>query len=357
MITNLKKRITHANNVHCFTNKMAAKTSWHRKETKLRHCLAMYTMAQMQSKISRPWLVWESVCRERCLVWTLRCWNDAGKTPAALPTACCWNHRGSTGNETWCHRCMDNRKMASGSTSHGRVSVCLSDVRVLSKRLNESSWVLAWELPSTRPIVLTGNSAISKIKGTSLWNCVKNSGLTKFCFGCRSSKRVINLTGERWTLWAWSTGQSSVNSVDNSSVLRRSSTSLSQWSSSSVYNTVRSRGSISDSWYLYRLAVIGATLLWTLKPLCGPDQTAGPVTDRIYRIASYIVNTIERLRKTIGAGIKVFCRIRRHNIKFICILKRKFQQMPSAGHRSTFIKQKAMTKTGIWYKSAVLTRR
>ena len=38
-------------------------------------------------------------------------------------------------------------------TSHGPVSVrlCPSDIGVLSKRLNESSWVLACELPSTRP--------------------------------------------------------------------------------------------------------------------------------------------------------------------------------------------------------------
>ena len=40
-------------------------------------------------------------------------------------------------------------------TSHGpvsvRLSVCPSQVGVLSKRMNESSWFLACELPSTRP--------------------------------------------------------------------------------------------------------------------------------------------------------------------------------------------------------------
>ena len=36
-------------------------------------------------------------------------------------------------------------------TSHGAVSVCLSQVGVPSKRMNESSWFLACELPSTRP--------------------------------------------------------------------------------------------------------------------------------------------------------------------------------------------------------------
>ena len=36
-------------------------------------------------------------------------------------------------------------------TSHGPVSVRPSQVGVLLKRLNESSWFLARELPSTRP--------------------------------------------------------------------------------------------------------------------------------------------------------------------------------------------------------------
>jgi len=64
-------------------------------------------------------------------------------------------------------------------TSHVPVSVRLSQVGVLSKRLNESSWFVARELPSTRPIVyivLKGNSVISKNKGISLWNFVLNSG-------------------------------------------------------------------------------------------------------------------------------------------------------------------------------------
>ena len=36
-------------------------------------------------------------------------------------------------------------------TSHGPMSVCPAQVGVLSKQLNESSWFLACELPSTRP--------------------------------------------------------------------------------------------------------------------------------------------------------------------------------------------------------------
>ena len=55
---------------------------------------------------------------------------------------------------------------------------CLSQLGVLSKRMNESSWFLACELPSYT--VLKGNSVISINKGTSLWNFVLNSGLRKF---------------------------------------------------------------------------------------------------------------------------------------------------------------------------------
>jgi len=70
------------------------------------------------------------------------------------------------------------RRCASTGTSHGPVSVCpcLSQVGVLSKRLNEASWFLARELLSTRPMLLTANLARSKNKGTSFWNSVPNSG-------------------------------------------------------------------------------------------------------------------------------------------------------------------------------------
>ena len=48
--------------------------------------------------------------------------------------------------------------------------------------MNESSWFLARELPSTLPTytVLKEKSVILKNKGTSLWNFVINSGLRKF---------------------------------------------------------------------------------------------------------------------------------------------------------------------------------
>ena len=47
---------------------------------------------------------------------------------------------------------------------HVRPSVRLSQVGVLSKRLNESSWVLARELFDPSYTVLKGNSVISKIR-------------------------------------------------------------------------------------------------------------------------------------------------------------------------------------------------
>ena len=58
--------------------------------------------------------------------------------------------------------------------------VCLSQVGVLSKRLNESSWFFdveaSFHLSYT---VLQGISGIYKDKGTSLWNFVPNSRLDK----------------------------------------------------------------------------------------------------------------------------------------------------------------------------------
>ena len=52
------------------------------------------------------------------------------------------------------------------------------------------------------------------------------------------------LSSARWTLTAWQTGSSPINKVDNTPGLRQSTASLSQWSSTSVYSTIPSRGSI-----------------------------------------------------------------------------------------------------------------
>ena len=83
-------------------------------------------------------------------------------------------------------------------TSHGPVSVCPSQVGVLSKRLNESSSFLACELSFTRPTLCKkGNSVISKNKGTSLWNFVLNSGLRKLRHGISIVETCYQLSSRK----------------------------------------------------------------------------------------------------------------------------------------------------------------
>jgi len=138
------------------------------------------------------------------------------------------------------------------------MSVCPSQVGVLSKRLNESSWFSACELPSTRPtfkyIVLKRNSVrpISKNKGTSLWNFALNSGLRKFrhgisivemyCYQLRllSSRKVDAQSVINWAV----VGQLSRQYLRTPTLDHYS---LSHRSSSTVYSTILSHGSISDS--------------------------------------------------------------------------------------------------------------
>jgi len=97
-------------------------------------------------------------------------------------------------------RCFYRAMLSICGTSHGPVSVHPSQVGVLSKRINESSWFLARELHSTYPtLCYTEIHVPSKIRVTSLWNFAPNSGLRKFRHGI-SSKHAINLARERWTL-------------------------------------------------------------------------------------------------------------------------------------------------------------
>ena len=85
-------------------------------------------------------------------------------------------------------------------TSHGpvSVSVCvrLSQVGVLSKRMNESGWFLAWELHSTYPTLCYKEiHVLSKIRVGLLPSGIllQTSDLENFATAYRSSKRVINL--------------------------------------------------------------------------------------------------------------------------------------------------------------------
>ena len=95
-------------------------------------------------------------------------------------------------------------------TSHGPVSVRPSQIGVLLKLLNESSWFLACELPSSRHIhCVKGKFGYLQNKGTSLWNFVLNFGLRKFRHGCisivetcyqLSSRKVDALSVINWAV-------------------------------------------------------------------------------------------------------------------------------------------------------------
>ena len=142
-------------------------------------------------------------------------------------------------------------------TSHGPVSV---RVRVRLSVTSRSSTKTAerialvfgmWASFHPSYTVLEGNSVISKNKGTSLWNFVLNSGLRKFRHG-------ISIV-ETW--YQLSSRKVNAQSVINWAVVGQLSRwhlraptldhySLSHISSSAVYSTILSHGSISDSWYL-----------------------------------------------------------------------------------------------------------
>ena len=112
--------------------------------------------------------------------------------------------------------CLPVRSFASTGTSCGpvyvsvyvSVSVCLSvclshQVGVLSKRLNESDWFLARELPSTYPTLCCKEIQVSpKIRALPSGTLLQTLDLENFAMAYRSSKRAINLAPERWTLRA-----------------------------------------------------------------------------------------------------------------------------------------------------------
>jgi len=76
------------------------------------------------------------------------------------------------------------------------LSVCLSQVGVLLKRLNESSWFLALGLPSTYPLPcfrVLSTFGLSKNKVLFLGSSSQTSNLKSFALACQLSKRVINV--------------------------------------------------------------------------------------------------------------------------------------------------------------------
>jgi len=99
------------------------------------------------------------------------------------------------------------RRYASAGTSqcsHGPMSVCLSVCRKLECSLETDERIElvfgmgAYFRPSYT--VLKGNSGISKDKGTSPGTLSQTRDLENFASMYRSSKRVIDLARERWTL-------------------------------------------------------------------------------------------------------------------------------------------------------------
>jgi len=146
------------------------------------------------------------------------------------------------------------RSYASTRSSYGPVSVCLClsvTSRSCVKTAGRIELVFGMEASFHQCYtVFKGNSGISKNNGRLVPSGTSSQtpDLDYFAFVYNIYRRnvlSIDLAGERWTLRAWQTGLSSVNWVDNTSELRRSSASLSQWSSSSVCSTIASRGRVN----------------------------------------------------------------------------------------------------------------
>ena len=131
---------------------MAAKTSWHRYGTKLRHCHHMYKLHYFACLLMLQTVdfVFVSVCQATGCGKRVSCCSELDITKARRSDVYI-----VLGFRVWSVytmlRLITARCYASAVyTSHGPVSVRPSQVGVLLRRLNESSWFLACELPSTR---------------------------------------------------------------------------------------------------------------------------------------------------------------------------------------------------------------
>ena len=124
------------------------------------------------------------------------------------------------------------RRYASACTSHVRASVSVSVTsRCSIKRNGLIDLFLAWRLLSISTTLYFKEIQVSKNKGSSLWNFSLNSGLR--------ADSVINCTAVGQLSWQYLRD------------LTFGGCSSLQWSSSSVYSTIPTLVSISDSWYLF----------------------------------------------------------------------------------------------------------
>jgi len=149
------------------------------------------------------------------------------------------------------------RRYASAGTSYGPVSVCMCPCLSLvchKSVLYRNGW-------TNRAGFLARELRYVTVRYKKIWVSPKrvlpsgtlsqNSGLRKFrhrisivesCYRLRSVKVDVQSVID-WTV---------VGQVDNTSELRRSTAvAYHRWSSTSVYSTIPSRGSMSDSWYLF----------------------------------------------------------------------------------------------------------
>ena len=135
---------------------MAAKINWHRYGTELRHCHLMYNPAGG-------------------VPWNNSFYLLDAVLALVLAMALCPSVRRSV-----------SVKSRSSTETAERIELVFGV---------GASFHLSYTL-------LTGNSSVSKNKGTSLWNLVPNSGFRKFRHGIWIFERAINLARERWTLRA-----------------------------------------------------------------------------------------------------------------------------------------------------------
>ena len=147
----------------------------------------------------------------------------------------------------WCYA---SAVLAMGLCPSVRVRVCHKSVFYRNGWTNRAGF---WHMNFLQPpyTVLKRNQVISKNKGSSVWNFVLNSGLRKFRHGILIVETCYqfssrNVDAQSMINWAV-VGQLSRQHLRAPTLDHYS---LSHRSSSSVYSTILSHGSISDIWYL-----------------------------------------------------------------------------------------------------------